>query len=343
MEKYINEKCPVCEKDFQSGDDIVVCPECGTPHHRECYNSIHHCANASKHSEGFTYTESEKPKEEPVYSSPEEEFQAMLGAKQTQERRFCHKCGKPVDAGASMCMHCGAELEELPAKDYTQFSEQMHTDEEIDGETVSDIAAAVGTNSARFIPRFKANKKFSWNWSAFIFGPYYLFYRKMYRAGIIAMIINLAMSFVCQGIYAEEYSAFADLLQSKTYRDLLSSSPLQNSDLINQLSQESAYKAVIPMFIGMLIISLVIRIFCGLFADSIYRQQTLRTVRAVNKRLEEGDYFAPNPLFPNQQNENINQKQMKLLFLSRRGGVSFFAPIAAYFAIDLIVSLISRF
>ena len=25
-------KCPVCNKQFKEGDDIVVCPECGTPH-----------------------------------------------------------------------------------------------------------------------------------------------------------------------------------------------------------------------------------------------------------------------------------------------------------------------
>ena len=36
--------CPVCGKPFQEGDDIVVCPECGAPHHRECYKSLGHCA-----------------------------------------------------------------------------------------------------------------------------------------------------------------------------------------------------------------------------------------------------------------------------------------------------------
>ena len=27
-------KCPVCNKQFKEGDDIVVCPECGTPPQR---------------------------------------------------------------------------------------------------------------------------------------------------------------------------------------------------------------------------------------------------------------------------------------------------------------------
>ena len=30
-------QCPVCGKSFQESDDIVVCPQCGAPHHRECW------------------------------------------------------------------------------------------------------------------------------------------------------------------------------------------------------------------------------------------------------------------------------------------------------------------
>lgn len=37
MPSYKNEKCPVCNQEFKDGDDIVTCPVCGTPHHRECY------------------------------------------------------------------------------------------------------------------------------------------------------------------------------------------------------------------------------------------------------------------------------------------------------------------
>lgn len=34
---YRGQHCPICGKEFCDGDDIVVCPECGTPYHRECY------------------------------------------------------------------------------------------------------------------------------------------------------------------------------------------------------------------------------------------------------------------------------------------------------------------
>ena len=52
---YIGYKCPVCDKYFHVGDDVVVCPECGTPHHRECYKNLGHCVNEDKHSQGFDY------------------------------------------------------------------------------------------------------------------------------------------------------------------------------------------------------------------------------------------------------------------------------------------------
>ena len=49
---YIGEKCPVCEKIFTADDDIVVCPDCGTPHHRSCYAAEKKCANEEYHSTG---------------------------------------------------------------------------------------------------------------------------------------------------------------------------------------------------------------------------------------------------------------------------------------------------
>ena len=55
-----NEKCPVCDKIFTPEDDIVFCPVCGTPHHRECYNSLGKCVNEDKHESGFEYKFEEK-------------------------------------------------------------------------------------------------------------------------------------------------------------------------------------------------------------------------------------------------------------------------------------------
>ena len=71
-----NEKCPVCDKFFTDNDDIVICPDCGTPHHRECYNSLGHCANSDKHSEGFEYEYISEQKD--AESSPDDTVQGSV-------------------------------------------------------------------------------------------------------------------------------------------------------------------------------------------------------------------------------------------------------------------------
>ena len=49
--------CPVCNRPFGEDDDIVVCPECGTPHHRECWQLVGHCVNKGLHKAQYNYYE----------------------------------------------------------------------------------------------------------------------------------------------------------------------------------------------------------------------------------------------------------------------------------------------
>ena len=60
--------CPVCNNKFTDEDDVVVCPECGTPHHRDCYFSNGGCFNEEKHNSEEniteTYTDKDYDKEQ---------------------------------------------------------------------------------------------------------------------------------------------------------------------------------------------------------------------------------------------------------------------------------------
>ena len=69
--RFTNEKCPVCNNTFNPDDDIVVCPECGTPHHRDCYKENKNCANFHKHSEDFRWEPDFVPVEEIKTEKPE--------------------------------------------------------------------------------------------------------------------------------------------------------------------------------------------------------------------------------------------------------------------------------
>ncbi len=73
---YTGLKCPVCGKPFTSDDDIVVCPECGAPYHRACYQQAGHCIFQEKHGTPDAWKPPEK--------------QTETGA----EGKICPRCGK---------------------------------------------------------------------------------------------------------------------------------------------------------------------------------------------------------------------------------------------------------
>ena len=59
MSNFTGSKCIICENEFNDNDDIVVCPECGTPYHRECYQKEGKCVNVRLHDQGKSWSDSE--------------------------------------------------------------------------------------------------------------------------------------------------------------------------------------------------------------------------------------------------------------------------------------------
>lgn len=53
--EFLDKLCPVCKTAFKQGDDIVVCPICGTPHHRACYAIKNECGVEEYHAKGFVW------------------------------------------------------------------------------------------------------------------------------------------------------------------------------------------------------------------------------------------------------------------------------------------------
>ena len=56
MADYKGNTCPVCKQKFKEADDIVVCPDCGTPYHRECWKMGGVCVHQADHAAGFEWT-----------------------------------------------------------------------------------------------------------------------------------------------------------------------------------------------------------------------------------------------------------------------------------------------
>ena len=49
---FLGKTCPVCSQNFHEGDDVVVCPKCGAPYHRDCYKQNGKCIFPELHKDG---------------------------------------------------------------------------------------------------------------------------------------------------------------------------------------------------------------------------------------------------------------------------------------------------
>lgn len=108
--------CPVCKQKFKENDDIVACPECGAPHHRECWKQEGHCHFAADHG---TPRQWKRP-EESSYSAPD--FTAAPGSSSVQGSsnaqhpeingsvKYCTRCGQQNPEYAEFCSRCGQKL-----------------------------------------------------------------------------------------------------------------------------------------------------------------------------------------------------------------------------------------
>lgn len=339
-----NEKCPVCDKFFNESDDIVICPHCGTPHHRACYNQLGHCANKARHKDGFDYradlklSASQKSMDDNTSKEHSEESESS--------KAICIACGAEIDKSAPFCSHCG-ERQLNPS--YEKFNQGFNpgfsigaekyaqSDTTIDGVRAEDVAVTVRSNTARFLPKFVKNKKISWNWGGFIFGPYYLFFRKMYKEGIVAMAFNLIASIVFNGIFVEQNSAFANyvLSHASTYEELMALAANPTEELMKLT------EAIVPMYLILGAVTLIIGIIIALFSDYFYRKKVLSVIKKVDENLADGSsIIVQNSMFAPQS--DLSQSDMRKMYLSKLGGTSIFNPIIAYCALQLISSIITK-
>lgn len=328
MPLYENISCPVCNKKFEENDDIVYCPECGTPHHRDCYKAIGHCVNKGLHKSGYNFYDDYKTENNPnEYKSEPKAEEGAFYTPPSNLSDFKNEENQNEYPPFS-------QLNQIPVVG----SVYERDDEKISGESVADFAAAIRTNAARFINLFKEfeykKRKISWNWGAFFFGSLYLLFRKMFKQGIV---------FLCAFIAVVFGSAFAIIRLAPKYvaavenlENLYIQGKMQTSD-IQTLYSTSDYMNAMRIIYIMLGVLLVLRIVQALFADRFYKSTVTSIIKSVSEQLNEGAAFMQTSIFPN-QNEELSQSQMKKIYLAKRGGVSFFIPFAAAAAVYILFS-----
>lgn len=257
---YENNKCPVCGKEFSESDDVVSCPECGTPHHRECYKSLGKCVNKEKHGTDFVYSRNNDNKERPVEDVGVQSFE-----------QFAADARQVFDNVHSVNAAVNDKTEEVNAK----MQQKVSSEPDIDGVSTLDAATVVGVNSERFVKRFSKNGKLGWNWGAFFFGPYYFMYRKMYTESLVFLVLPFVVSaiiskvfesamLVLKNIYTEMYSIMA------TYDTEKMSSFLKDS--IAAPENRQAWMAVLIT----ISVSVVLRMIAAVIADYQYRKRVVK-------------------------------------------------------------------
>lgn len=252
MPKYSYDNCPVCGLTFSDDDDIVVCPHCGTPHHRECYKSNGGCANAERHSEDFTFI-SAAPTEEESKSAENETEET----ENTEQDEF-----NPDKAFGSV------------------FGHTISDGDSIDGVPVGDLKKFIGNAWIYYIPLFFAKVKnlriFRINFSA-LFGSFtWLFARKFYLLGCLSALLTSASYFYIYFYIAYLNNAGIDVTESFT-------SIFQSSDSF-VVSGYYIYAIVsyIPFIISLL---------TGIFANRLYMKHCVKRVKKINSNSSSAEQF----------------------------------------------------
>lgn len=272
MSKYTGIECPICNNQFKNTDDIVVCPVCGAPYHRNCYQQLGHCKFESEHAAGFEW--------KPAQTSSQEENETATPS------IICSACGKENPEQNIFCDNCGARLaKETEHTQDTFFAQNVTSNmedelkalgEEIDGVKMRDLAVFVGINQRYFLPRFvnlhKRASFFSINWSAFFLNFIYCFFRKMYVLGI-AMFTILAGTLAPMIIWTFQYinGLPAEAFQNMSY-----------ASLYQTLAQAIPQWLVITTNI-MSILLLVSSVLCGILFNRLYFKHSVKKVKEIEQ------------------------------------------------------------
>ncbi len=186
-----NDICPICQSEIDNTQK-VVCPTCGTPHHRTCYMQNGNCANFELHNEGFVYE-----REPGVTYETENKALICKGCNNQlpDTALFCPNCATPVFEKQPNQQY-GNNQQGNPQYGYNPFTQPpMFKDPNrmIDGVSAMDIAMYTKNNSQYFINSFE-RKTVSLNFAAAILGPIYLLYRKSYLYALILAVAQVIIA-----------------------------------------------------------------------------------------------------------------------------------------------------
>ncbi len=372
--RYTNQICDGCGKSFTDDEDIVVCPECATPQHRECYKNHGGCVNSHKHSENFTWTgtgviNTSSPAPEKVKTIP----CPNCGYGNPEGSDHCKQCSMKFTLFGFNVVNASAENEKKMNKkedsaqensipeykapftlgegegfgnDDTPVTDTPPTRDAIeqklidvissssgfspDGEDFSFggpfpkedktcgvhtnlMGAFIGSSAMKYIEKFKRfdfGRKLSFNFAAFFFSPYWFFYRKLIKPGIIFMTVNLCLSVISAPALLDFVNKAMPLMDKlATVTDEATAATLL-------MELEAMYVPVITF----MCIQFVINLIAGFTANHLYRKYTVSSLKEIS---------------------SLSNQKNSMAYLLRKGGVAPLYALGAVLAENLLTSVVS--
>ena len=298
MFRYEGTVCPYCKKELHETDTIAVCPDCSTPHHRECYLEHKECANTAKHAEGFEWVPDKM-------SVSHEEASAV-----------CPRCGRETNAEGKFCNYCGYEYnasvgeqdESLGDKLFrieNDGAEPIKSTDTIDDVVVKDWATYIGPSANYYLFYFKmqleTGRKYAFTISAMLFPPVYFLYRKVWWLAAVSFVVQILLN-------APAFAA--DYLVSLGFSSIL----VDNISLV--------CSGALFLF----------RALCGFFAIYIYRQSAKRQIQRIKTSSSSDEDF--HEKLAKKAGPSLIAVQIFFLLLSVIA-VIFYKELAAFFNLTL--------
>lgn len=280
MTDYTGNRCIVCSEQFKEGDDVVVCPECGTPYHRKCYEKYGKCVNTELHKAGRSWSPAPDAGAADLPGDDSDTVCPRCGYVNPKLTAFCGRCGSPMPSlerhNEELRKNMSGAMMRSPGGDgglnlepyLINFTDPLcgyNPDEDFEGVRLCELADYVGTNTHYYLPNFKRFKEtgtsLSWNFSAMIMPELYFSYRKMPLIAIAAFIVR----FVCM---IPQYIPVIASLEAGAVTQLAQMFDIRSSafSIVSVISSIALY---------------AVMFFFGAFANKIYYKFALKRTAKI--------------------------------------------------------------
>lgn len=149
-----NKTCPYCQSKIKQGADFIVCPNCGTPHHKECWNenlgcTTYGCFQNPLTEKKFELDTSLPPDSENVGDLTVDSIRNSMRQSPEIKTISCPNCKSEIEETSVYCKFCGFNLMENKLPD-SEFESETDAKKDFEKEYKKRYKDKVGLTRKRF-------------------------------------------------------------------------------------------------------------------------------------------------------------------------------------------------